>query len=121
MPSLTDFSSVSETLPPVLAGPLLRRVEPGRLVFWLVASRPLVLALVLQSGAHAQQRVIQLDGTGCQRLPIGRYAVLHLVDVTLDEALPVDCLIEYDLRISGEGLDRKSTRLNSSHVKISYA
>ena len=104
MPSLTDFSSVTETLPPVLAGPLLRRVEPGRLVFWLVASRPLVLALVLQSGAHAQQRVIQLDETRCQRLPIGRYAVLHLVDVTLDEALPVDCLIEYDLRISGEGL-----------------
>src|SRR5690606_41688108 len=107
MPSLTDFSAVTETLPPVLAGPLLRRVEPGRLVFWLVASRPLALALVLQSGAHALQRVIQLDETRCQRLPIGRYAVLHLVDVALDEALPVDCLIEYDLRISGEG-DRQS-------------
>lgn len=104
MPSLTDFSAVTETLPPVLAGPLLRRVEPGRLVFWLVASRPLALALVLQSAAHALQRVIQLDETRCQRLLIGRYAVLHLVDVALDEALPVDCLIEYDLRISGEGL-----------------
>ncbi|WP_312485759.1 alkaline phosphatase D family protein [Stutzerimonas nitrititolerans] len=104
MPSLTDLSPATETLPPVLAGPLLRRVEPARLVFWLVASRPLALALVLQGGAHAQPRVIPLDETNCQRLPIGRDALLHLVDVTLDEALPSDCVIEYDLRISGEGL-----------------
>jgi len=104
MLSLTDLSPVTETLPPVLAGPLLRRVEPARLVFWLVASQPLALALVLQGGADAQPRVIPLDETNCQRLPIGRYAVLHLVDMTLDEALPSDCVIEYDLRISGEGL-----------------
>ncbi|WP_313101545.1 alkaline phosphatase D family protein [Stutzerimonas nitrititolerans] len=104
MLSLTDHSPVTETLPPVLAGPLLRRVEPARLVFWLVASRPLALALVLQGGAHAQPRVIPLDETNCQRLPIGRDALLHLVDVTLDEPLPSDCVIEYDLRISGEGL-----------------
>ncbi|WP_312255979.1 alkaline phosphatase family protein [Stutzerimonas nitrititolerans] len=104
MPSLTDLSSVTETLPPVLAGPLLRRVEPARLVFWLVASRPLALALVLQGGADAQPRVIPLDETKCQRLPIGRDALLHLLDVTLDEPLPSDCVIEYDLRISGEGL-----------------
>ncbi len=104
MPSLTDLSPVTETLPPVLAGPLLRRVEPARLVFWLVASRPLALALVLQGGADAQPRVIPLDETKCQRLPIGRDALLYLLDVTLDEPLPSDCLIEYDLRISGEGL-----------------
>ncbi len=73
-------------------------------MFWLVASRPLALALVLQGGAHAQPRVIPLDETNCQRLPIGRDALLHLVDVTLDEALSSDCVIEYDLRISGEGL-----------------
>ena len=29
-------------LPDVLAGPLLRRLEPGRLVLWLVASGELV-------------------------------------------------------------------------------
>jgi len=104
MPSLTDLSPVTETLPPVLAGPLLRRVEPARLVFWLVASRPLALALVLQGGADAQRRVIPLDETKCQRLPIGRDALLYLLDVTLDEPLPSDCVIEYDLRISGEGL-----------------
>ena len=35
-------------LPPVLAGPLLRRLEPMRLVLWLVGSRALALTLRLQ-------------------------------------------------------------------------
>ena len=35
-------------LPAVLAGPLLRRLEPGRLVLWLVASGELNLHLWLQ-------------------------------------------------------------------------
>lgn len=36
------------SLPAVLAGPLLRRLEPGRLVLWLVGSRALALTLRLQ-------------------------------------------------------------------------
>jgi hypothetical protein len=35
-------------LPPVLVGPLLRRLEPTRLVLWLVGSRALPLTLRLQ-------------------------------------------------------------------------
>ncbi|WP_313053807.1 alkaline phosphatase family protein [Pseudomonas lopnurensis] len=99
MPSLIDSPAPADFLPPVLAGPLLRRTEPGRLVFWLVGSRPLTLSLVLASEAHQLQRSIRLDGPACQRLAIGRDAVLHLIDVVLDEALPSDCLIEYDLRV----------------------
>jgi len=99
MPSLIDFPAPADFLPPVLAGPLLRRTEPGRLVFWLVGSRPLTLSLVLASEAHQLQRSIRLDGPACQRLAIGRDVVLHLIDVVLDAPLPTDCLIEYDLRI----------------------
>ena len=36
------------SLPPVLAGPLLRRLEPTRVVLWLVGSRELALTLRLQ-------------------------------------------------------------------------
>lgn len=38
-----------DTLPAVLAGPLLRRLAPQRLVLWLVGSRALTLTLRLQS------------------------------------------------------------------------
>lgn len=84
-------------LPDVLAGPLLRRLEPGRLVLWLVASRELSLQLWLQPEGQAQQ-THALD-EHCQQLPLGRHAVLHLIDLPLEQALPQDQRIAYDLQI----------------------
>ena len=84
-------------LPAVLAGPLLRRLEPGRLVLWLVASRELSLQLWLQPEGQAQQ-THALD-EHCQQLPLGRHAVLHLIDLPLEQALPQDQRIAYDLQI----------------------
>ena len=84
-------------LPDVLAGPLLRRLEPGRLVLWLVASRELSLQLWLQPEGQAQQ-THALD-EHCQQLPLGRHAVLHLIDLPLERALPQDQRIAYDLQI----------------------
>jgi hypothetical protein len=97
---LTDFPTHAQLLPAVLAGPVLRRAEPGRLVLWLAASRPLRLALQLDAGG--QRQTLQLGDEHCQQLPIGQHAVLHLIDVTLDEPLPVGCLIDYDLRLLDE-------------------
>lgn len=89
------------TLPPVLAGPILRRLEPGRLVMWLVGSTPLSLTLLLQpDGAAARQ--ITLDDTNCHLIRIGRHAYLHLIDVTLAGPLPQDALIQYDLLMEGD-------------------
>ena len=68
-------------LPAVLAGPLLRRLEPGRLVLWLVASRELSLQLWLHPDGE-EPRTLALDAH-CQQLPLGRHAVLHLLDVPL--------------------------------------
>ncbi|MFI8737934.1 alkaline phosphatase family protein [Ectopseudomonas toyotomiensis] len=84
-------------LPDVLAGPLLRRLEPGRLVLWLVASRELSLQLWLQPEGQAQQT--HALNEHCQQLPLGRHAVLHLIDLPLEQALPQDQRIAYDLQI----------------------
>ncbi|MCE6978782.1 alkaline phosphatase family protein [Pseudomonas frederiksbergensis] len=81
-------------LPPVLVGPLLRRLEPTRLVLWLVGSRALTLTLRLQGIA------IRLDAGQCTIIPVGTHAFIHLIDVPLDAALPCDTLIEYDLLIT---------------------
>lgn len=102
MPVLIETVFTADTLPPVLAGPLLRRVEANRLVLWLVGSRALQLSLLVESAAHELRLVVPLEGATCQQLPFGRDAVLHLIDVALDEPLPTDCLIEYDLLIGGE-------------------
>ena len=87
------------SLPPVLVGPLLRRLEPARLVMWLVGSRPLSLTLRLQD--HDD---IRLDAGQCTVIPIGTHAFIHLIDVPLATALPCDTVIEYDLLIDGTGI-----------------
>jgi len=80
------------SLPPVLAGPLLRRLEPTRLVLWLVGSRELTLTLRLQGVGD-----IPLDAGKCTVIPVGRHAFVHLIDVSLDAPLPFDTCIDYDL------------------------
>ncbi|WP_411391727.1 alkaline phosphatase D family protein [Pseudomonas sp. MPB23] len=86
-----------DTLPAVLAGPLLRRLEPRRLVLWLVGSRELTLTLRLQFAE--QSLAIALDQGQCTVVPVGREAFIHLIDVPLDDALPQDAVIDYDLLV----------------------
>jgi len=82
------------SLPAVLVGPLLRRLEPTRLVLWLVGSRALTLTLRLQGVGD-----IRLEAGLCTVIPVGAHAFIHLIDVPLDTALPCDTVIDYDLLI----------------------
>lgn len=89
-------NSTAHPLPPVLAGPILRRLEPSRLVLWLVGSAPLDLTLLL-APAGKPSRKMPLDATCCRLVPVGRHACLHMIDITLPEPLPQDTVIGYDL------------------------
>ncbi len=100
------MSQDSAPLPEVLAGPILRRLGAQRLVIWLVGSRPLDLGLMLHPRGHPPRR-LTLDERRLQRLPLGRHAWLHLIDVALDTPLPQGVRIDYDLKITPEGGDRK--------------
>jgi hypothetical protein len=97
------------TLPDVLAGPLLRRLEPQRLLMWLVGARELPLTLRLH--VAEQTRDISLDQGQCQIVPVGRQAFIHLIDIPLDEALPQDVVIGYDLLIDGHGIGQWAPHL----------
>ncbi|SFX78360.1 hypothetical protein SAMN03159398_02898 [Pseudomonas sp. NFPP02] len=91
-----------QSLPPVLAGPLLRRLEPKRVVLWLVASRELKLVMRLQ---HAQGSTLDIHlHAHCQIVPVGRHSFIHLIYVPLTDALPLDVNIHYDLFIDGCGI-----------------
>ena len=92
---------ISGALPPVLAGPILRRLEPNRLVLWLVGSTPLSLTLLLEPAGETLRRVT-LDDNCCRTVAIGRHAHLHLIDLSLPEPLPQDVLIHYNLMITSE-------------------
>ncbi|MBB3331268.1 hypothetical protein BDK63_002151 [Halomonas campaniensis] len=92
-------------LPDVLAGPLLRRLTPDRLVIWLAATRPLELTLALTPAGEATRRR-PIEAQHCRRLPVGRHAWLHLIDLPLDTPLPRDTLITYDLCLRDAGQAR---------------
>ncbi|PRA52808.1 MULTISPECIES: alkaline phosphatase D family protein [Pseudomonas] len=89
-PHLADQSP----LPAVLVGPLLRRLEPTRLVLWLVGSRELALTLRLAGVGDIALKP--------QVIAVGRQAFVHLIDVQLDQALPQDVSIDYDLLVNGD-------------------
>ncbi|MGM0914985.1 MAG: alkaline phosphatase family protein [Pseudomonadota bacterium] len=99
---MTTTSMEETALPPVLAGPLLRRLAPDRLVLWLAASRPLALTLALTPSDETTRRVA-IDDDHCRRVPVGRHAWLHLIDLPLESPLPTDTLIAYDLRLRDAG------------------
>ncbi len=105
-----------ETLPAVLAGPILRRLEPQRLVLWLVGSR--ALEPVLRLTTAERNREFQLGGDACRILPLGQHAFVHLIDLKLDEPLPLDQEIAYDLLIDGRGIADWAPHLLYGHERL---
>lgn len=96
-------AAAQHDLPWVLAGPLLRRMEPQRLVLWLVGRQPLSLTLQLSHAAAPEPQRLPLTADRCQVIQIGEHAFIHLIDLTLAAPLPCDVQIDYDLFIEPPG------------------
>ena len=91
--------SATPTLPPVLAGPLLRRTEASRLLLWLVTRSAETPVPRLWQGATE----LGVQGeTQCLRL--GEQAYLQLIEVRPDTELPTDTFLRYDLQLSAGGI-----------------
>ncbi|MFC6672370.1 hypothetical protein [Marinobacterium aestuariivivens] len=93
-------------MPAVIAGPLLRRLEAGRLIFWLVGTRELNLRLSLFDpvGGECLWQVVPSPGDELQRVRIGERAWIHLLDLRPTQPLPMDRELEYDLQVDGESI-----------------
>lgn len=93
----------SAQLPPVIAGPILRRFTSDRLVLWLVASKPLTLTLSLYNHDDGQ---CLFKGDCADFSPdavrIGEHAYLYLIDYTPKEPFVENRLLEYDLLITSD-------------------
>ncbi|MEH3023432.1 MAG: alkaline phosphatase family protein [Pseudomonas oryzihabitans] len=87
------------SLPPVLAGPLLRRTEGSRLLLWLVTTS--AAAPVPQLWRGMTELAVQCE-VHCLRL--GERAYLQLIEVRPAAELPVDTFIHYDLQLPAGGV-----------------
>ncbi|GAC1039078.1 alkaline phosphatase D family protein [Pseudomonas sp. No.117] len=89
----------ASALPPVLAGPLLRRVESSRLLLWLVTTGaeppgPQLWQDGVELALHSKVRCLRL----------GEQAYLQLIEVWPQAALPTDAFIAYDLQLPVGGI-----------------
>lgn len=82
--------SPAAPLPLVLAGPVLRRLEPQRLAIWLVGSQPLQPAFLLDFPGITPR-------LSCDTIAVGEQAFVHLLDIRFDHPLPCDVALSYDV------------------------
>ncbi len=87
-------------MPLVLAGPILRRVEPGRVVVWIATSRPgRVRVEVLRVGGDGEL----LGAATAESLDVGPRLSVHLgVAVPRADAFPAGELLAYDVEVTPE-------------------
>lgn len=101
---MPDFNA----LPLILAGPILRRVEPTRASVWLALSAPRTVELAIWAG----DRVVPTTGTffgnsgaahtgSAPTIRIGEK--LHIALATIDVALVPNVLYSYNVSFSGGG------------------
>src|SRR6266496_5617728 len=88
---------------------------------------PAPSALEMFAQRHTRVMQLRLGRSGHDPEHVGDFLVPVPFDVVQNEYLarsigqPPDRLLEVERELQRRGPDRKSTRLNSSHVEISYA
>jgi len=128
---MPDFNS----LPLVLAGPIVRRVEPTRASVWVALSKPRTVELAIWSG----ERVVPTAGTyygsagalhtgSASTIRIGEK--LHIALVTIDVALLPNVVYSYNVSFSGGGspedlstekyLEDQGSALDPSRLALGY-
>lgn len=88
-------------IPTIIAGPIIRKLTPHQMVLWLVTPEPLQARVEL----YDQQDVLFSKACGgmTRSVRVGESAWIHLIDIQLDQALPEQRLLHYDLRLSLNG------------------
>jgi hypothetical protein len=92
------MTASGNSLPLVLAGPILRRSTPQQLVLWLAVREPVRVRITIDPGAAPpHDRVLTPGEAGCRCLPAGAHLHYLLIDLRFDEPLPRDRWIGYRL------------------------
>jgi hypothetical protein len=105
------------SLAEVLAGPLLRRAETGRVLLWLASSRPVTVhgEVVSLEPGRGGEGLGRLGRGSARRVQLGPRLFVHLVSVLPDPAVgafPGNHLLGYDLVVGDADGRRPPRRLS---------
>ncbi|MBF0147861.1 MAG: alkaline phosphatase family protein [Magnetococcales bacterium] len=90
-------------VPLVLAGPILRRVETGRLCLWLAVTTWCRVRLRLfPEGGNSMEWLLSPGDPACRLISAGRQLHFLFVDLSLIPPLPWDRWIGYDLALQAK-------------------
>lgn len=91
-------------LPPIICGPLIRRLTREQLVLWWISPRSLTGTLDCYYPHEAAPFLsVPFDTENLTTFAVGSRAVVHLADIRPDTGFPVDTKIEYDIRLLKDG------------------
>jgi hypothetical protein len=89
------------SLPPVLAGPILRRVTPNKVALWLALSAPAEVRVSLVVGDEVIfNQELNPNSQGYTLLSVGAKLHYLLVDLSITEPLPEDVWISYQVELN---------------------
>ncbi len=83
----------SQTIPFLIAGPILRKTTSNQMVFWLVTREPIQGAYKLNRHQQ-QQEVFRSDLNHCESIRVGEHAVVTLPNFEGD--FPLNHPLEYE-------------------------
>lgn len=91
------------SVPPVLAGPILRRSTPNGVALWFAVSAPANVRVKLSAGSEVLLNIeLNPDTGGYTLLKVGGKLFYLLLDLSLTEPLPEDCWISYQVDLNFE-------------------
>ncbi|NVK18355.1 MAG: alkaline phosphatase family protein [Methylocystaceae bacterium] len=85
---------------PVIAGPILRRVERSRVAFWLALNAPARARVTFTpQGGKPIKVTLKEDSSDLHLLQAGENLYYLMIDVALPENLPTNCWIDYKIEL----------------------
>lgn len=96
--------AMNETLPTLLAGPILRKTSPKELNFWLATSAPCDVRVDLHlPDQPIWQQQLTCDTPALRHLRLGQHLYILLIHIEPPQTLPEDTFIAYDVQLQQQG------------------
>ncbi|KLV05108.1 isoleucyl-tRNA synthetase [Photobacterium aquae] len=90
-------AALKDTLPLVLAGPIIRRATADSLTIWLAVSKPLngYFEVWVENEGYGKQTLLKVDLAMGQHIQVGRHAWIY--QLTASHSCPIDTPLNYDV------------------------